>query len=72
MEKLVTAARLEQEADARREAARETLTAGRREATQKRRAAENRAETALETADEVEERRTRQAEADAKKAATAK
>ena len=72
VEKLVTAARLEQDAEARREQARETAASGRREAAQKRQAAKNRAASALDTADTVEARRKKEASDKAAKAAATK
>ena len=72
VEKLVTAARLEQDAEARREQARETTASGRREAAQKREAAKNRAASALDTADRVEARRKQEASEKAAKAAASK
>jgi hypothetical protein len=71
-EKLLTAARLEQEAATRREEARETASAGRQEAALKRKAAEDRAASGLEEADQTEARGKRQARSKANKTASAK
>lgn len=71
-EKLVTAARLEQQADAKRVQARETLTEGRQVASQKRKAATDRVVTGLDEADAVEARGKQEAKAKAQKAAAAK
>jgi hypothetical protein len=71
-EKLLTAARLEQEAAARREQARDTAAAGRRKATRKRKAAQDRAASGLDEADAAEARGKQQAKAKAAKAASAK
>ena len=71
-QKLVTAARLEQEADSRREQARETLTQGRQEAEQKRQAAQKRVVSGLNEADAAEARGKQEAKAKARKAANAK
>ena len=71
-EKLLTAARLEQEAAARREQARDTAAAGRRKATRKRKAAQDRAASGLDEADAAEARGKQQAKAKAARAASAK
>jgi hypothetical protein len=70
--RLLDAARLQDEAEARREQARDTAAAGRREATQKRKAAQDRAASGLEEADAAETRGKQQAKAAAQKTATAK
>ncbi len=71
--KLVTAARLEKDADARREQARETVVEGREEAAEKREAAADRAVSGLREAASVEAQGKQQAAAQAaKKAATKK
>lgn len=75
-DKLAAAARLEGDASARREQARETEAAGREEAEQKRKAAQQRAVSGLEEAETVEARgkqeaRTKAAAAAAKKKAAA-
>lgn len=71
-EKLLAAARLEQEANARREQAAETTAEGRREAAEKREAARDRAVTGLEDADVAEARGKQEAESRAAKAASTK
>ena len=71
-QKLVTAARLEQEAATRREQARETLAEGRQEASQKRKAAQKRVVSGLDEADAAEARGKQEAKARARKAAAAK
>ena len=71
-EKLLTAARLEQEAATRREQARETAAAGRRKATRKRKAAQDRAASGLDEADAAEARGKRDAKVKAAKTASAK
>jgi hypothetical protein len=71
-QKLVTAAKLEQQADSRREQARETLTEGREEAAEKRKAAEQRAVSGLDEADAAEARGKQHAKARAAKTAAAK
>jgi hypothetical protein len=71
-EKLLTAARLEQEAATRREQARDTAAAGRRKATRKRKAAQDRAASGLDEADAAEARGRQQAKAKAAKTAAAK
>jgi hypothetical protein len=70
--KLLMASRLEDEAETRREQARETVTAGRREAAQKRRAAQDRASAGLDEAVAAESRGKQRARATAKKTAAAK
>lgn len=70
--KLLTATRLEAEADARREEARETAVSGTQEAARKRKAAQEHVAKGIDEADEVEERGERQAEEQAAKAAAAK
>lgn len=70
--KLVTAARLEQEAEARREQARETAVTGAQEAAEKRKAARKRVESGLDEADAVEARGKQQAATQASKTAAAK
>jgi len=71
-DKVLTVARLEEEASTRREQARETLAAGRREAAQKRKAAQNRAASGLDEAAAAEARGKQQARATAKKTAATK
>lgn len=71
-EKLLTAARLEEQAEARREQARDTAAAGRREATQKRMAAQDRAVSGLDEADATEARGKSEAEDKAAKTKAAK
>ena len=71
-EKLLTVARLEQEAATRREEARETAAAGRREAALKRKAAQDRAASGLQEADAMEARGKRQARTKANKTASTK
>jgi hypothetical protein len=71
-DKRLTTARLEQEADTRREQARETAEAGRREAAQKRKKAQDRAASGLEEADAAEARGKQAATAKAAKTAVAK
>jgi len=70
--KLVTAARLEEEADAQREAAVETVRTGRQEAERKRKAAQDRAASGLDEAEETEARGKREATVRAVKTASAK
>lgn len=70
--KLVTAARLEQEAEARREQARQTAVGGAREAAQKRKTAQERVASGLQEADAVEVRGKQQATVQATKSAAAK
>lgn len=71
-EKLLMTARLEQEGTTRREQARETADAGRREAAQKRTAAQHRAASGLAEADDAEARGKQEAAAEAAKTASAK
>ncbi|GEP32975.1 hypothetical protein NSZ01_07430 [Nocardioides szechwanensis] len=71
-DKLATAARLEQEAEARREQARDTAAAGRQEAARKRKAAQERATSGLDEADIAEVRGKQEAKARAEKTAAAK
>ena len=71
-EKLVTAARLEQEAAARREQARETAAAGRQEAQAKREAAKDRVSSGLDEAQAVEAKGTAEAVARADRAEAAR
>lgn len=71
-EKLLTAARLEQQAAASREQARETVTAGRKKAAQKRNAAQDRVTSGLDEADAAEARGKQEAKAEAAKTASAK
>jgi hypothetical protein len=71
-DRLLTAARLEQEAETRREQARETAVAGRRKATRQRRTAQNRAASGLAEAEAAEARGRQEARARATKAASAK
>jgi len=71
-QKLVTAARLEEQADARREAAQETVVSARQEAARKRKAAQERAESGLDEADTVEARGKQEATARAARTASAK
>ena len=70
--KLVTAARLEKEAAARREQARETLTEGREEAAAKREAAADRVVSGLDEAEALEARAKREAKVKAQQRASAK
>ncbi|KAA1426003.1 hypothetical protein [Nocardioides antri] len=70
--KLATAARLEQEATARRERAEETLVSGRQEAAQKREAARDRVTSGLAEAEAVEARGKQDAKARAAREAKAK
>jgi hypothetical protein len=70
--KVVTAAKLEKQADARREQARETVVDGAREAAEKRTAAQERAVSGLQEADVVEARGKVQASTSAEKSAAAK
>ena len=70
--KLLTAARLEEQADARHEQARETAVTGSREAAQKRRAAQERIAEGVDEADTLEARGKQQAEQQASKAAADK
>ena len=67
--KLVTAERLTEEADARREAARETATTGKEKAAAKRKAAEKRAESGLQEAATVEARGKQEARSEAARTA---
>lgn len=71
-DKLVEAARLEDQADARREAARDAASSGREEAAQKRKAAAERASSGLADAKKAEAQGKRQATANAEKTAAAK
>jgi hypothetical protein len=71
-EKLVAAARLEREAAARREQARETATDGRREAAAKRKAAQDHAVSGLDEADVAEARGKQEAAERAEQAAATK
>jgi hypothetical protein len=71
-EKLLTAARLEQQAEARREQAVDTAVSGTKEAAQKRKAAQKRVASGLEEADAAEARGKQQAKAEAEKTAAAK
>lgn len=71
-QKLVTAARLEEQADARREAAQDTVVTARQEADRKRKAAQERAESGLDEADTVEARGKQEATERAAKTASAK
>ncbi len=71
-DKLLSAARLEQEAATRREQARETAADGRQEAAQKRKAAQDRAASGIEEADAAEARGKQEAKAKAVKTASAK
>jgi hypothetical protein len=71
-DKLLTAARLEQEAATRREQARDTAAAGRREAAQKRKTAQERAAAGLDEADAAEARGKQEAKARAVKTAAAR
>ena len=70
--KLVTAARLEKEADAQREAARETIRTGRQEAEREREAAQEHAASGLDEAESAEARGKREATARAVQTAAAK
>ena len=70
--KLAEAARLEAEAEARRQAAEEAAEAGRREAAAKRKAAAKTASTGLTEAQKAEAEGKKKAAADAKKAAARK
>lgn len=70
--KLLTANRLEDEAQTRREQARQEQAAGRREAARKRQAAQERAAHGFKEADEAELRDKREAQDDAEKAAASK
>jgi hypothetical protein len=71
-EKLLLADHLEQEAATRREQARGTAAAGRRQAAQQRRTAQRRAASGLHEADAAEERGKREATVKAAKTAAAK
>jgi len=71
-DKLVQAARLEQEAVTRREQARETATSGQQEAERKRRAAQSKVTSGLEEADVAEAKGKQQATAKAAKTAATK
>lgn len=71
-DKLVRAARLEQQAATQREQARETATAGVQEAAQQRKDAQETAASGLEEADVAEALGKQQAKADAAKAAAKK
>ncbi len=71
-EQLLAAARLQQDAAARREQARESAAAGRQEAAEKRRTAQDHAASGLDRADAVEAQGKQEAEAKAAKAAAAK
>lgn len=71
-EQLAKAARLDEQAEARREAAEIVAEAGREEADRKRRAAAERASTGLTEAQQAEAKGKQQAAARAKKAAAAK
>jgi hypothetical protein len=71
-DKLLSAARLEKEAAARREQARETVATGRREAAEKREAAQDHAASGLNEADAAEARAKQEAKDRAEKAATIK
>ena len=71
-EKLLTAERLEQEAETRRAQAAKTAATGRRTATKKRREAQDRAEAGLAEADAAEKKAKQEAKAAAAKTAAAK
>lgn len=71
-DKLMTAARLEQEATARREQAKQTAESGRRSAAQKRVSARKRAESGLDEAATAEVRGKQRAKATARKSAATK
>ena len=71
-QKLVTAARLEKEADARREMARKTADSGRQKAAQKRKAAQDRAVASVTDAAAAEARGKQEAKAKAAQTAAAK
>jgi hypothetical protein len=70
--KLATAARLETQAEVRREQAQETIAAGKQEAAQQRAKARDKVESGLEEADVAEARGKREAQARATKTAQAK
>jgi len=70
--RLATAARLEEQADVRREAAQDTVLTARQEADRKRRAAQERAESGLDEADKVEARGKQEATERAAGTASAK
>jgi hypothetical protein len=70
--KVATAVRLEEEAETRREQAREKAAEGRRKATQKRKAAQERATRGLDEADAAEARGKQEAKAKAEKSAAQK
>lgn len=70
--KLLTATRLEQEADARREQADEAAAAGRKDAARKREAAQERAASGLDEAEAAEARGKQEAKQRARKTAAAK
>jgi hypothetical protein len=69
---LLAAARLEEQAETRREQARETAVEGRRQAGQKRKAAQDRASSGLDEADAAEARGKQEAAAKAARTASAK
>jgi hypothetical protein len=71
-EKLVAAARLEQEAAVRREQARDAAATGRQEAARKRKAARDRVASGLDEADAVEARGKQEAAAKAARSASAR
>jgi hypothetical protein len=71
LDKVMTAARLEQEASAKRERADETLREGRQQAARKRSAAQDRIAAAPEKAESVERRAKQQAKLEARTAAAA-
>jgi hypothetical protein len=71
-DRLLTAARLEQEAATRREQAREVAATGYQEAAQKRKTAQDRAASGLDEADAAEARGKRQAKERAAKTASVK
>jgi hypothetical protein len=71
-EKLLTAARLEQEAETRRQQAKQTVDLGQRKAAAKRKAASERVSKGFDEADTVEARGKREAKAKAAKTASAK
>ena len=70
--KVATAVRLEEEAETRREQAREKAAEGRRKATQQRKAAQERATKGLDEADAAEARGKQEAKAKAEKSAAQK
>jgi hypothetical protein len=72
LDDLLAASRLEQEASARREKARETENTGRQEAARKRQAAQDRAASGLDEADAVEARAKQDAAAKAAKTAASR